>query len=208
MKYIKIITFLLLSIACKGASFDKFFPNIIKVEGILFTVTKYDKGGATKFGVTYATFKSWCKEIIVVKVPCDKDLNGKITKNDLRLTVLNDVKPIYKAFYWDVVNADYINNQRVAELFVDFIINSGCGYKNKHIKVIQKIVGVKADGKIGEKTLKAINSYNQKELYIKLYKYRINYYYSIAHGGQRNNLEGWLNRMLKIKSIHQNYQMT
>lgn len=186
----------------KAADFERFFPHVIQVEGIMFTVTKYDKGGATKFGVTYATFKTWCKGRIVEIAPCDKDLNGRITVNDLRLTVLQDVKPIYKSCYWDAVKADEIKHQDVAELLVDYLINSGCGYKNSNIKAIQKIVGVKADGKIGAKTLKAINDSDPTKLYNSLYKYRLNYYHSIAHGTQKKFLKGWKNRLVTLKSIH------
>jgi lysozyme family protein len=208
MKYLIILTLILFSSLCKGADFEQFFPHVIKVEGVLFTVNQYDRGGATKYGITYATYKTWCNSKIIEIVLCDKDGNGRITKNDLRLTVLRDVKPIYKNCYWDAVKADSIKNQAVAELYVDFIINSGAGYKNQNIKSIQKLIGVKADGKIGPKTLKAINDYPPQKLYKKLFKYRVNYYYSIAHGDQKHNLRGWLNRLQTLKSIHQNYQMT
>jgi lysozyme family protein len=208
MKYILMITLLFFSVFAKSANFETFFPHVIKVEGVMFTVTQYDRGGATKFGVTYSTFKMWCDSKVIEIAPCDKDGNGRITKNDLRLTVLQDVKPIYKHCYWDAVKADSIKNQAVAELYVDFIINSGAGYKNQNIKAIQKLVGVKVDGKIGTKTLKAINDFPPKKLYNLLYKYRINYYYSIAHGTQRTFLRGWLNRLQTLKSIHQNFQMT
>lgn len=208
MKYYLILTFFIFSSICKGADFETFFPHVIKVEGVLFTVTQYDKGGATKFGVTYSTYKTWCDSKPIEIFPCDKDGNGRITKNDLRLTVLLDVKPIYKKYYWDAVKADSIKNQAVAELFVDFIINSGAGYKNNNIKAVQRIVGVVADGKIGVKTLKAINEYPPKKLYNKLHKHRLNYYYSIAHGTQKTFLKGWLGRLQTLKSIHKNYQIT
>jgi lysozyme family protein len=197
-----ILILIFFSTFCKAADFEQFFPHVIQVEGIMFTVTKYDRGGATKFGITYATYKTWCQGRIVEIAPCDKDLNGRITVNDLRLTVIQDVKPIYKSCYWDAVKADEIIHQDVAELIVDYIINSGCGYKNSNIKAIQRLVGVKADGKIGAKTLKAINESDPTRLYNALYKYRLNYYYKIAHGTQKKFLKGWKNRLQTLKSIH------
>lgn len=202
MKIIKILTFILCSFVCRAADFEQFFPHVIKVEGVLFTVTQYDRGGATKFGVTYATYKTWCKGKPVEISPCDKDKNGRLTTNDLRLTVLQDVKPIYKSCYWDAVKADEIIHQNVAELLVDYIINSGCGYKNANIKAFQKLVGVKADGKIGAKTLKAVNDADPVKLYSKLYKYRRSYYKKIAKGNQKGFLKGWKNRLSTLQSIH------
>lgn len=203
MKNLLLIILIFCSALAKGANFEQFFPHVIQVEGIMFTVTKYDKGGATKFGVTYATFKTWCKGRIVEIAPCDKDLNGRITVNDLRLTVLQDVKPIYKSCYWDALKADEIKSQNVAELIVDYLINSGCGRKNANMKAIQRIVGVKADGAFGAKTVKAINDANPVKLYNSLYRFRQNYYRKIAHGTQKQFLKGWKNRLNILKSIHQ-----
>jgi lysozyme family protein len=205
VKNLLIITLLFFSIICKGGDFELSFVHTIKVEGATFTVSKHDKGGPTKYGIILATYKFWCQNDMFLR--CDKDKNGKITKNDLRLTTLSDVKPIYKKYFWDSVKADSIKNQAIAELFYDFVVNSGCGRKNSNIKAMQKIVGVVADGKIGRITLKAINEYPPEKLYKKIYKHRVNYYYSIAIGSQKYNLNGWLNRLIKLKSIHQNYQM-
>jgi lysozyme family protein len=205
-KYLTLLLFI--SYSSLSADFEKFFPHIIAVEGVMFTVTKYDKGGATKYGITYSTFKTWCNRKIVVIFPCDKDGNGQLSTNDLRLTVLQDVKPIYKAQYWNICRADLIVNQEFAELWTDFIINSGNGYKNRNIKAVQRIVGAKVDGKVGEQTIKKINDFDAKLLYKKLYRYRIRYYHSIAYGDQKYNLKGWLNRLTKIKRIHFPHEKT
>ncbi len=206
MKYYLILTLIFFSSLCKGqGSFEIAFPHTIHVEGVLFTVAKNDKGGPTKYGITLKTYLTWCRREFCLN--CDKDKSGKITKNDLRLTTLQDVKPIYKKYYWDAIEADSIKNQAVAELFYDFIVNSGSGRKNSNIKAIQRIVGVVADGRIGAKTLRAINEYPPEKLYKKIYKHRVNYYYSIAVGSQKYNLKGWLNRLIKLKSIHKNYQI-
>jgi len=203
MKNLLLIILIFCSALAKGANFERFFTNVIQVEGIMFTVTKYDKGGATKFGVTYATFKTWCRGYIVEIAPCDKDLNGIITVNDLRLTVLQDVKPIYKAYYWDALKADEIKNQAISELMVDFIINSGCGRKNANLKALQRIAGVRRDGVFGAKTIKTINRRNPQKLYNSLFRFRQNFYRKIAYGTQKKFLKGWNNRLNILKSIHQ-----
>ena len=203
----KILTYILIlitSLTAKCADFEAFFPHLIKVEGTFFTVTQYDAGGATKFGVTYAVFKSWCNGGIVEISPCDKDGNGKITVNDLRLTVLQDVKPIYKTQYWDICKADQIFNQAVAENIVDMVVHCGTGYDRSHIKAIQRIVGVTQDGKIGPKTLRAINYGNSEQIYNDLTKYRKSFYkkLTLKKRTQKKFLKGWYKRLSILKSIH------
>ena len=206
-KYITILLLFQFFIG-NSADFHKYFPRLISLEGVTFTVTQYDKGGATKYGITYETFKLWCDGKVVEIAPCDKDNDQKVTINDLRLTVLQDVKPIYQTYYWDKVKADEIESQGIAELFVDLTINSGVGYKNCHIKALQKIVEVNVDGKIGLKTLRAVNTGNQKKIYNRLYKYRKNYYYRISQRKhQKKFLRGWLYRISHLKSIHQNEKL-
>ena len=204
MKRYLITTILLLHfLTVNSADFQKYFPRLISMEGVMFTVTQYDKGGATKYGITYETFKLWCDGKVVEIAPCDKDNDQKVTINDLRLTVLQDVKPIYETYYWDKVMADEIDSQGIAELFVDLTINSGVGYKNCHIKALQDIVNVSADGKMGPETLNAVNSGNQIRIYNSLYQYRKNYYHKISRKKhQKKFLKGWLYRISHLKQIH------
>ena len=203
----KILTYLLLTLTtftAKSADFEAFFPHLIKVEGTFFTVTQYDAGGATKFGVTYSVYKSWCSGKQIEVPPCDKDQNGKITVNDLRLTVLQDVKPIYKTHYWNICKADFIINQAVAENIVDMVVHCGVGYDRSHIKALQRIVGVSQDGKIGPKTLRAINQGDSKKIYNDLIKYRKSFYkkLTLKKRTQKKFLKGWYKRLTILKSIH------
>jgi lysozyme family protein len=193
-----------LSFASMGADFEKYFPHLIRLEGILFTVTQYDRGGATKFGVTLKRYKEYCYERRIQVVLCDKNFDNVIDEKDLQLTVLQDIKPVYRECYWDFVRASEINNQAIAELFVDLIVNSGAGKDNRHIKAMQKIIGIIPDGIIGKNTLRAINKSPPKITYQRLYKYRENFYFKIGVGTQKKFLKGWLNRIVKLKTQHQN----
>ena len=206
----KILAYLLLflSFTAQSADFEVFFPHLIRVEGTFFTVTQYDAGGATKFGVTYSVYKTWCNGKVVEIAPCDKDGNGKITTNDLRLTVLHDVKPIYKNQYWNVCKADLIENQPVAELLVDMVVHCGIGYDKQHIKAMQAILGVGQDGSIGPQTLKAINQGNSSKIYNDLVKYRKSFYkkLTLKKRTQKKFLKGWYKRLTILKSIHYSHE--
>ncbi|MFC0182749.1 Predicted Peptidoglycan domain-containing protein [Pseudarcicella hirudinis] len=184
----------------KAADFEKYFPHLLKAEGILFTIVQYDRGGATKFGVTFQTYRIACNKSIALV--CDKNRDGKLTSVDLSMTTQKDIKPIYKFMYWKQAKAHEIKNQAVAEVITDILVNCGPGRGNIHLKAIQGLVGAKRDGVLGSETVKKINQANSKKLYTKIYNYRASYYKKIGVGSQRKFLRGWINRIVNLKKIH------
>ena len=185
-----------------AARFVLFFPHLMKAEGLYFVVVKYDKGGATKFGITISTYMMWCNQTPLIWIVCDKDGNGMLNANDLRLTTLNDVRPIYQKQYWDVYHLSEIKNQAIAEIICDMIVNCGTGAKNKHIKAIQRYLKLKPDGVMGKRTIAKINKTNAKRLYKFIYNYRKQHYKNIGVGKQKKFLKGWFNRISTLKQIH------
>ena len=197
-----LLLFLLCSKTAISADFNKYFPHLLKAEGLIFTVTQYDRGGATKFGVTITTFKIACAKAIALN--CDKNADKKVNAIDLGLTTPNDIKPIYKSLYWQQALAESIENQAIAEAIVDILVNCGPGRNNAHIKAIQKAVNAKQDGKIGKETIRKINQSNPSKLYKKIFDYRAKFYKRIGVGKQQKFLRGWLNRINQLKQIHKN----
>ena len=183
------------------------FPHTIKCEGETFTRIKLDKGGATKYGVTIVTYSYWCNGKKITVVVCDKNHDGKITAIDLNRTTIEDVKPIYKALYWDVAKGDQIKNQAIAEFITDFFINSGASTRN--IKLIQKCLGIKQDGIFGTKTLKAINSKNPKKLFKVLLAFRTKFFENIVkrNPSQKFFWKGWKNRLKLLTTIYKNEKL-
>lgn len=164
---------------------------ILSWETSKFTNKKSDRGGATKFGITLATWK---------KVGYDKNGDGVINAKDVEALTIDDYNRVFKKNYWDICHANDINSQAVANLIVDFAYNSG---NTTAIRKIQAIVGIKADGIIGAKTLNAINTYKfgQWTLFDKLKVARIAYLYDIIRNDitQEVNLKGWMRRIGNIR---------
>ncbi|MFC0183347.1 glycosyl hydrolase 108 family protein [Pseudarcicella hirudinis] len=185
---------------CEGASFDIAFSETIKHEGIAFTAFSYDNdGGGTKYGFTLKKFREICsggKKYYVTN--CDNDGDGKITKNDLRILTIYEVKQLYKQHYWDYLKCDQIYSQLVAAIVYDYLVNGGLS-----IKKLQKMVGAKIDGKIGPETIRKINQANECELSKKLMKSRgewlfihckryIPHTYKVCKGGWANRLNYYI----------------
>ena len=171
------------------ADSSKLVPFILSKEGG-YVNDKDDSGGATNFGITLATWR---------KVGYDKNGDGVINEKDIKLLTEDDFNRVFKRNYWDACKADQIKDQSVANLLVDFAYNSGVARVSK---VIQKIVGVTADGISWSKTINAINNYprGQRQLFATLRQRRINYLNGIviANPTQKKFYNGWMNRVNAI----------
>lgn len=164
------------------ANVQKLVPFILKWEGG-FVNDPDDLGGATNKGITFATYKQYCKKKGFPE-PTIEDLKG-IT--DAEWT------EILKTMYWDKWQADKIQNQSVANILVDWVWASG----NNGIKRPQKILGVTVDGIVGEKTLAVLNAQDPGSLFEAIKADRIKFIDEICKARPENEKfrKGWLNRI-------------
>jgi lysozyme family protein len=88
--------------------------------------------------------------------------------------------------------ADKINNQSIAEFLVDWLYNSG----SWGIKIPQRILQVKEDGLVGEKTILAVNNANGALFFCNLIQAREKFFRDIVvnNPSQKIFLKGWINR--------------
>lgn len=169
------------------ANYIKLIPYILKWEGG-WSNDPVDTGGPTMKGITIATYTAYCNKKGWPS-PSLKQLKN-ISKEEW--------EEIFKTMFWDRWKADQIDDQSIANLLVDWVWTSGV----YGIKYPQQILGVKVDGKVGTKTLAAINNYpNPKELFNKLWERRKQHFTSIANSkpGNQKFLRGWLNRLNDFK---------
>ena len=145
-----------------------------------------DLGGATVVGVTIATYSDYCR----------RKGRGRPSVSDLARLEYADWLDILKTMFWDRWQADLINDQRVAHMLVDWVWTSG----NYGIKLPQQMLGVKADGIVGPKTLAAVNSREPSELFLQLKVSRSAYFERICRQRPTNRrfLNGWLCRLNAI----------
>lgn len=148
---------------------------------------RLDKGGATQCGVTIGTYTTY------------RRLKGRPspTKEELRNISLAEWTDILKTLYWGKWRADEIRSQSVAELLVDWQWASG----NVGVKRVQRLLGVTADGVVGPRTVAAINARPARQLFEEVWSLREAHFRGIvaADPSQRIWLNGWLNRLSRIK---------
>lgn len=172
------------------AQIEKLIPIILKWEGSQYTEVVNDLGGPTKLGVTLATWKT---------TGYDKDGDGDIDKDDIKLLTIDDFKIVLRKYYWNTWKADLIKSQSIANVLVDWVWGSG---KWGIIKP-QELVGVKPDGDVGPKTLAAINSEDPYLFFLRLQDARREFIENIikSNPSQKKFRQGWLNRINDFKFI-------
>lgn len=189
------------------AQAEKLFPFILRWEGG-FVNDPADAGGATNMGVTLATYEAYCR----------KKGYPRPTVERLKAITKDQVFDVFKTFYWDKWSADQIHSQKIANILVDWVWGSG-----KHgIVIPQRILGVKSDGVVGNKTLSAVNFADPDQLFAAIYKARVAFLNEITQTSIANYekkigrkatekellkntnkrfLKGWLNRLESIKTL-------
>lgn len=164
------------------AKSDVLVPFIRKWEGG-FVNDPNDLGGATNKGVTFATYKKW-RKMKGLPEPSIADLK-KLKEGEW--------KEIFQTMYWDSFLGDEIDNQNIANICVDWYWMSG----TTAIRRVQRLVGAKADGVVGPKTIACINSKSPLPLFGMIKNDRKVYYEEIcaARPANKKFLRGWLNRL-------------
>jgi lysozyme family protein len=174
------------------ASFNIFTPILLAVEGG-YTNHPNDNGNwtggkkgagqlvGTNHGISAAVLGAWLKRTATVA--------------DMKALTKATALQIYRKNYWDAMRASEIVSQSVANLFVDFGVNSGPSVAVREMQeVLNDVFGksLKEDGEIGPKTLQAINSVNSELLFEAYKKKRLDFYKAL---NQPTFYNGWVNRL-------------
>jgi len=159
-------------------SFEKCFAFTIGEEGGYANHPK-DKGGETKWGISKNQYPN-------LDIPI-------LTKEDARTIYLRD--------YWEPSGANLLPD-KLSLVHFDSAVNHGVP---RAIKLLQAVVCVFPDGKIGPKTKAAIErdiKYQGERALVMLYlQKRYEFYKAIVktNPGQKVFLKGWLNRLDKLR---------
>lgn len=160
-------------------NFEKILQLVLVHEGG-YANNKNDPGGATMKGITHRTYDAW------------RTSRGMPTR-DVREITDREIAAIYRSQYWDVIKGDALPSGVDYAVF-DFAVNSGPG---RAAKFVQRILGVKVDGHLGELTLAAIKQADARQLIVALCDARLAWVKTLKtwkHFGR-----GWASRIASVK---------
>ena len=113
-----------------ASSYDEALRRLLLHEGG-YTNHPADPGGPTNFGITIHDYRRYVKP--------------DATAADVKAMKVEEAKSIYRAKYWDAQRCDELPAGVDYAVF-DYGVNSGIGRSKK---VLQRVVGVTADGVLG-----------------------------------------------------------
>ena len=163
------------------AEFLPAFERMIVNEGgyVMHTV-KDDRGGATYAGIARNFHPGWPGWRVIDQ--------GETPPADL-------VRQFYRSQFWHPLRLDEVTHQEVASNIFDFGVNAGI---STAAKLAQLVAGATPDGKIGAKTLQALNGIDP-DLFVARYALaKIARYRDIVRKdrSQIKFLVGWVSRAL------------
>ena len=141
--------------------FDTCLDLVLKAEGG-FVNHPSDPGGATNLGITLRTLAEFREE--------------EVTVEDVRALTRTEAREIYRARYWTPMRCAELP-AGVDLMVFDFGVNAGPG---RSVKLLQRSLGVAADGSIGPISLAAARACRAPELIGRLAEGRLAYYRGLA----------------------------
>ena len=156
--------------------------NIVNGRPVVKEAAKADAGGATAYGITWATLKNAYK-------------GGVVAHDDICRLTLDEAKLIYKKNYWDKYHWDELE-WPVCLCCLDCCINHGGFASILQRAAIDCGQSVVVDGKFGPKTFAALKACDPVKLSQYIYEERKKYYHKIVakKPSQKVYLKGWLAR--------------
>lgn len=118
-----------------------------------------DRGGPTNFGITQAALARYRRH--------------PVTADDVLTLTEAEARNIYRNDYFSAPQLHRIEDPYVACLAFDCSVNHG---PVRVVRWLQEIVGVPADGVLGDMTERAVNAYEPVRLYQRLLARRVVFY--------------------------------
>jgi len=148
-----------------------------------------DPGGATKYGITIKTLSGW--------------IGRAATVDEVKALTVDDARRIYVHEYFVAPGLTCIRDPFIFELVADTAVLQG---QQAAVMILQRALGVMADGKLGPKTRAALDRWDPARLARVVLAERFRSIGRIVSGDYRDgdhdgkadaqeNAAGWINRV-------------
>jgi lysozyme family protein len=142
-----------------------------------------DPGGRTNFGISFR----WLEEHGI-----DIDGDGAVTPKDIDALTPERASSLYARFFWSPA-LDKLRDDVVAIYVFDMGVNMG---QDRAVRIAQEAAGVEQDGRLGPRTIAALNAVEAHALLERLREIRSQFYRRLAarKPALAVFLRGWLSR--------------
>jgi len=164
-------------------TYDESLKAVLEWEGG-YTNDAADPGGPTNWGITIFDARMYWK--------------ADATAVDVRQMPLSVAKEIYRSKYWDAMRCDEMP-PGVDYCAFDYGVNSGI---SRSAKILQRLLGVTVDGKIGNETLEALVQADPKSIIASMCDERLAFLKRLRTWPVFGN--GWGRRVKGVRSISLN----
>jgi lysozyme family protein len=163
-----------------ASNYDESLRLLLVHEGG-YTNHPSDPGGPTNFGITIYDYRKYVKP--------------GATAVDVKVMKLSEAKTIYRAKYWDAQRCDELPSGVDYAIF-DYGVNSGTGRSQK---VLQRVLGVTVDGRIGDQTIAAASERNPKTLVTAICDERLRFLKGLRTWPVFG--KGWGRRVAEVRAV-------
>ena len=165
-------------------NFEPSFLKVMQSEGG-YVWDKDDAGGETNLGVTAGAWGAY--------------LGRPLEPGEMKALTREQVKPFYRAMYWDKVKGDDLPAGVDYAVF-DFAVNAGVA---RAAKFLQRAVGAVDDGVIGSGTLSLVEKTHPTILLDNFAEQKERFYNGLAviNPSQQKFLKGWMARVNQVQDI-------
>jgi len=192
--------------------FENAYEFVLGYEGG-YSNDPIDRGGETYKGIARRYSKTWAGWLIIDTMKSDlSHVFPECLVNNIILDQL--VKKRYKDIYWDTLLLDDILSQDLANELFDISVNMGYYRSGKFLQIALNAMNrnqslyndIVVDGKVGDKTIEALEKYFIKDSSNYLIKIinilQGNHYIEFMKKSteQERFARGWLNRVVLIKN--------
>jgi len=186
------------------SNYDNAVVKLLAHEGGYVNNPK-DTGGRTNLGITQRVYETFIgKTLVGPKTDAPYGQTMSEAESTMRNMPRGNAVAIYKKEYWDRVLGDKIPQYAIAFTIFDQAVNRGV---SSAVKQAQNILGINADGAMGNDTLKSLLAKvstpdGEKDFLNKYLAASANFYKMIVarDPSQSVFLVGWLKRVDSIKS--------
>lgn len=172
-----------------------------------YSNSKADSGGETFAGISRVYNPHWAGWKTVDAYKETKGISHISADLLSDIDFMNEIKAFYEANYWDVNRLSEIKDQQLAANVFDTGVNMGTGTAMRFLQQAANNTSSRSqlavDGKVGNKTLNAVNSLPVPLLYENYNKLRRARYEAIVavKPSQSVFMASWLGRIKPYKTI-------